>query len=62
MCDTTAYARAESGDETVLENVDVIRPGDGVVYLRNLFGEELTFAGRIVEISLMKHRLVLERA
>lgn len=61
MCDTTAVMLAEAGEEVILENVDIIRPGDGVVYLRNLFGEVVEFQGRIKEITLLKHRIVLER-
>jgi predicted RNA-binding protein len=62
MCDTSAYA-VSAGDveELVLESVDLIRPDGHVVYLKNIFGEELTFEGKIREISLSRHRIVLER-
>ena len=61
MCDTTAYVRAAEGEEMIMENVELIRPGDRDVYLRNLFGEEKKFKGRIKEISLRAGRVILER-
>jgi len=61
MCDVKAYAPAEGGgEELYLEGVTLIRPKDGSVYLRNLFGEERTFTGRIKEISLKENRVTLE--
>lgn len=60
MCDTTAVAKSGAGEEIVLENVDLIRPSDGEVYMRNLFGEEVRFKGRIIEISLRRNRITLE--
>lgn len=61
MCDTTAYVLASEGEEMVMENVDLIRPEDGGVYMKNLFGEEMVFEGRIKEVSLRNARVVLER-
>lgn len=60
MCDTTAIARTGEGESVILENVDIIRPEGGEVYMRNLFGEEARFKGRIVEISLRRNRITLE--
>ncbi|MCK4910152.1 MAG: CooT family nickel-binding protein [Thermodesulfovibrionales bacterium] len=61
MCDTSAFVLADDGEELLLESVDYIRPEGGKVYLRNIFGEERTVEARIKEISLAKHRVVLER-
>jgi predicted RNA-binding protein len=61
MCETNAYVY-EDGDEVLyLDNVDVVKPEGGELLLRNLFGEEKRFGGRIREISLMKHKILLER-
>lgn len=61
MCETNAFFVSEGSEELFLDNVDIIRPEDGRVYLRNLFGEEKVFEGSIKEISLAKHRIVLEK-
>lgn len=62
MCETNVYVY-EGGDEVLyLDNVDIVRPEDGRLLLRNLFGEEKRFEGRIREISLMNHKILLEKA
>lgn len=62
MCETNAFLVSDGGnEELLLDNVDIIRPGDGRVYMRNLFGEEKVVEGNIKEISLSRHRIVLEK-
>lgn len=61
MCETNAFVVSGDGEELLLDNVDIVRPEDGRIYLKNLFGEEKLFEGGIKEISLAKHRIVLER-
>jgi predicted RNA-binding protein len=60
MCETNAYIASDGGEELYLDNVDILRPEDGRIYLKNLFGQEKLFEGAIKEISLSKHRIVLE--
>ena len=59
MCDTNAYIEKDGNEELYLENVNLIRPEDGKIYLKNLFGEEKTFKGSIKEISLNDHKVLL---
>jgi predicted RNA-binding protein len=62
MCEANAYVLSEDGKEALyLESVDVIRPEEGKLFLKNLFGEQKLFDGSIREISLIRHRIVLER-
>jgi predicted RNA-binding protein len=35
-------------------------PEGDKIFLRNLFGEQKTFDGRLKEISLLKHKILLE--
>lgn len=60
MCEANAYIIRDGTEELYLESVDIMRPEDGKVYLRNLFGEQKTFEGSIREISLLKRRIILE--
>ncbi|HEB76751.1 MAG TPA: CooT family nickel-binding protein [Nitrospirae bacterium] len=61
MCEANAYVY-EDGEETLyLENVDILRPEGEKVFMRNLFGEQKEFEGKIKEISLLRHRIVLEK-
>ncbi|MBF0487996.1 CooT family nickel-binding protein [Candidatus Magnetominusculus dajiuhuensis] len=63
MCEANVYIdeRDGKGEVLYLENVDVIRPEDGKLFIKNLFGEQKFFDGQIKEISLIKHRIVLTR-
>ncbi|KJR40386.1 hypothetical protein MCHI_003714 [Candidatus Magnetoovum chiemensis] len=41
--------------------MDIMKPEGGQIFLKNLFGEQKFFEGQIKEISLIKHRIVLEK-
>jgi predicted RNA-binding protein len=38
-----------------------MRPEDGKILLKNLFGEQKIFEGEIKEISLLRHKILLEK-
>jgi predicted RNA-binding protein len=61
MCEANAYVYSDGKEELYLESVDIMRPEGGKIYLRNLFGEQKVFEGEIKEVSLLKHKIVLER-
>lgn len=61
MCEANAYIYKDGNEELYLENVDVMKPEEGRIFLRNLFGEQKVFDGVIREISLLRHRIVLEK-
>lgn len=59
MCETNVYVEENGREELYLENVDILRPEDGKIYMKNLFGEQKLFEGSLKEISLNKHKIVL---
>jgi predicted RNA-binding protein len=60
MCESKVFLATADGEKLVLEDVTSVRPeGDGY-RLVNLFGEQLHVRGRIRELDLLNHRLVLE--
>ncbi|KJU81771.1 RNA-binding protein [Candidatus Magnetobacterium bavaricum] len=62
MCEANAYVCDENGNEVLyLDNVDEIKPEEGKLLLRNLFGQQKLFDGEIKEISLIRHRILLGR-
>lgn len=62
MCELNAYTLDEKGKEVMyLESVTTVRPDGGAVYLKNLFGEERTFQGRITEILFNKNKMILQK-
>jgi predicted RNA-binding protein len=61
MCEANAYIYRDGKEELYLENVDIMKPEEGKIYLKNLFGEQKVFEGEIKEISLLMHKIVLEK-
>lgn len=61
MCEANAYIYENGKEELYLENVDILRPDEGKILLKSLFGEQRLFNGDIKEISLLKHKIVLEK-
>ena len=61
MCEANAYIYSNGKEELYLESVDIMRPEEGKIFLKNLFGEQKVFDGTIKEISLVKHKIVLEK-
>ncbi len=56
MCEANAYIEKDGNEELYLENVDIIKPEGGKIFMKNLFGEQKFFEGSIKEISLIKHK------
>ncbi|MDA8082564.1 MAG: CooT family nickel-binding protein [Nitrospiraceae bacterium] len=61
MCEANAYVLKDGTEELYLENVDIMKPEGGKIFLRNLFGEQKVFEGVIREVSLLRHKIVLEK-
>jgi predicted RNA-binding protein len=62
MCESKVFVATHEGEQIVLEDVTAIKPeGDGY-RLTDLFGKQVHVRGRIKEIDLLKHRIVLEPA
>ena len=61
MCEANAYVYVNGKEELYLESVDIMRPEEGKIYLKNLFGEQKIFDGGIREVSLLHHKIVLEK-
>jgi predicted RNA-binding protein len=61
MCEANAYIYREGREDLYLENVDIMRPEEGKIFLKNLFGEQKVFEGTIKEVSLLKHKIILEK-
>lgn len=62
MCEANAYIKVDEKNELFLERVDkVISRGDEI-YLENIFGQRKIIKGKIVEMALVEHRIILERS
>jgi predicted RNA-binding protein len=61
MCEANAYIYQDGKEELYLESVDIMRPEEGKIYLKNLFGEQRLFDGEIKEVSLLRHKIILQK-
>ncbi len=62
MCEAHAYLVKEGKEEIVLEDVSILRPEEGGLYLQNIFGEQKRIKARIKEMNLIDHRILLEES
>jgi len=60
MCEANAYILKDGKEELFLENVDLMKPEEGKIFMKNLFGEQKIFEGEIKEVSLLRHRIILQ--
>lgn len=61
MCEANAYLLEDGQHTLVLESVDEVVPTDNEVFLKNIFGQRKTVSGRIKELKLVSHCIILER-
>lgn len=62
MCESNVYLfDSEHGEDLFLEKVDKIIPQEDELYLENVFGERKTIKARIKEMTLVEHRIILEK-
>ena len=62
MCEANAYIEKEGEEELFMEAVDVIKPEKGnKLLIMNIFGDQKVFSGKIKKISLVNHKILLER-
>jgi predicted RNA-binding protein len=60
MCEANAYLAKEGDEELVLEDIMILRPEEGQIFLQNIFGEQKRIKARIKEMNLVDHRIILE--
>ena len=60
MCEANAYWNKENKEELVMEDIMILRPEEGEIYLQNIFGEQKRVKARIKEMNLVDHRIILE--
>ena len=60
MCEANVYLLVEGKEELVMEGVDIIEPDNGSVFIQGIFGQQRRVKGRIKEMNLVNHRIVLE--
>lgn len=60
MCESNAYLVKDGEEHLVMESVKYVKPQEGTVLLKSIFGEETTIPARIREMDLTGHKILLE--
>jgi len=60
MCEANAYLVKEGKEELLMEALDILRPEDDMLYLKNIYGEQKKVKGVIKEMNLVNHRVLIE--
>ena len=60
MCEASVFCVKDEKEELVLADVEVLRPEGEFIFLKNIFGEQKRVKGRIREMNLVEHRILLD--
>ena len=60
MCEASVFCVKDAKEELVLADVEVLRPEGEFIFLKNIFGEQKRVKGRIREMNLVEHRILLD--
>lgn len=61
MCESNAYLKDGENDVLFMEAVDTIEPYENGLKLVDIFGKQKFIAAKIKDMSLLNHRILLER-
>ena len=61
MCESNAYILKDGKHELLMESVGLVRSDSGKVFLKSIFGETLSVDGRVIEMDLTGHKILLEK-
>ncbi len=60
MCESNAYILKDGSEQLIMESVGNVTFQGDYVSLKSIFGEETRFKGRLIEVNLIGHRILLE--
>jgi predicted RNA-binding protein len=62
MCEADVYLKVDEKNELFLDRVDKVIIRDDEIYLENIFGQRRITKGKIVEMALVEHKIILEKS
>ncbi len=60
MCEANAYLIRGGNEELIMEAVDIVENEDGLIRMKNIFGEQKTVKGVIKKMALVDHKILIE--
>ncbi|MCT4563219.1 MAG: CooT family nickel-binding protein [Maledivibacter sp.] len=62
MCEADVYLKVDEKNELFLDRVDKVIIREDEIYLENIFGQRRITKGKIVEMALVEHKIILEKS
>jgi predicted RNA-binding protein len=59
MCESNVYIEENESEKLVMEDVALLKVGNGRIRLVDLLGEEKELQGRVKEISFLDHKVII---
>lgn len=61
MCESSAYMLTPEGETKIMDYVvDIVPNDDGSLTLSDLLGETKIVQGKLKEVKLLKHKIIIE--
>lgn len=61
MCESNVYLNDGKNEVMIMESVDTIEPYENGLKLMDIFGKQLFVPARIKDMTLLNHRIILEK-
>ena len=58
VCESNVYIKKGDKEETVLEDVEILKPEGDVYYIANVYGEEKRIKARLVSVNFTEHKVI----
>ncbi len=62
MCEANAYIVKNNKEELLMEAVDIIENENGLLKMKNIFGEQKIIRGQIRRMALVDHKIIIEES
>jgi predicted RNA-binding protein len=61
MCESNAFLKDGENEEMLMKSIDTIEPFEDGLKLVDIFGKEMFINARIKDMTLLNHRIILEK-
>ncbi len=61
MCEANVYYREGDELKKLMESAFIITKENDKIYLQNIFGDQEVVKGKLVEMDLIQHKVIIEK-
>ncbi|MEW6081054.1 MAG: CooT family nickel-binding protein [Bacillota bacterium] len=60
MCESNVFMASDGREDLIMEAVDIIKTEGAELFLQGVLGDTIRVKGRIKELRLMEHKIIVE--